>query len=305
MKRFLWVLIFLFLSSSSFADIHDFQKMTWNMQGSGRGAKWATGVLQLINQAMAQGGDFVIAIQEGGAGPGSNGPGGVFVPNNSGISEMPEPGTPGATPLTVDGPWPNGAYPRVVEFQWVLPRSGNRVYVYGVYSDFRSTSGNPAGSVNSFIVSNQPADRLVLLHHRDYTPTSNNSVRPNFGMQIGNSYFFTVHSISGQGAGEVDSSYRLEQIEEFVSRQGPVADWAAMGDFNAEPAAVVLRNSANPRLDDVQVSFTGQPTTTSGRSELDYMFYRESVVGAFLAAAMAVAALVPMQNSDHLPVRFW
>lgn len=268
------------------------------MQGSGGGLKWSTNVLNTI---LNRGGDSspdILAIQEGGAGPGYY-RNGMFVPI-TGVSQLPEPGTSNS-PVPADISGFNFGHPEIVEFRWNIRGIDEPYYVYGVMSDLQS-NGSP-GRVNSYIVSRQRADEIVLRAHR--FQDSVNGVRPHFGIRIGTSYFFSVHSISSNAAA-ADTAYRLNEIEQYVRARGARYDWAAMGDFNADPANVYLQMAAYPDLTEVETVHTGRVTQTSG-GELDYMFFRDVVgaAGGNIPSALFFAAIISMYNSDHFPVRFW
>lgn len=277
------------------------------MQGSGGGNKWATSVLNtILNNGNAAAPD-IVAIQEGGGGPGyytldsSGFP--VFNPN-SGVTQLPEPGTSQSmVPVTVEG-FSTG-YPEVVEFEWNITRRGQVVatyYVYGAISDL--TESQRPGRVNSYLISRQRADEVILIASRLQDTVT--GVRPNFGIRLGTSYFFSNHSVSSSAAA-IDSAHRMSQIEQFVSARGVANDWALMGDFNAPPNSVYLQAASYPELSDIEVSYTGQTTQTSG-NELDYMVFREpqgAAVGGAVAATAFIAMLISMYNSDHFPIRFY
>jgi hypothetical protein len=296
MFKTILILFFITFSLPSLSDIHSFKKATWNMQGSGGGSKWSNNVLNtILNRGSASAPD-IVAIQEGGAGPGYYS-GGSFFPI-TGVTQLPEPGSPQSS-IPVDSQGYTAGDPEVVEFEWRIRGVTDPYYVYGVISDTLQ-NGNP-GRVNSYIVSRQRADEVVSIAHRHQDSIS--GVRPHFGIRIGTSYFFSVHSISSNNAA-ADTAYRLETIERYVSSQGPQYDWAAMGDFNADPANVALQTARYPELDDVQTIHTGDVTQMSG-GELDYMFFRDVGGATSLQASIFFAAIISMYNSDHFPVRFW
>lgn len=301
MKTLLIILVSLF-SCLSNASIHDYKKVTWNMQGSGGGNKWATSVLNTLLNNGNDAAPDVVAIQEGGAGPGYFDNLGVYRPI-SGVTQLPEPGT-SLSPIPVTAEGFSAGYPEVMEFKWVITRRGQVVatyYVYGAISDL-SSSGRP-GRVNSFLISRHRADEVILIASRlqDAVP----GTRPNFGIRLGTSYLFSNHSVSNASAAS-DSAHRMSQIEQFVSARGPQNDWVLMGDFNASPEDVTLQASNFPELSDIALAYTGDTTQTSG-NELDYMVFRDvqGAGGGNVSATVFFAMLISMYNSDHFPVRFY
>lgn len=294
-------------SFPALSNVHDFKKMTWNMQGAGD--KWLYNIRSVLESRNRQSVPDIIAIQEGGAGPRIY-RNGVYTPI-SGVQQNPGPGSPySPIPLDVVGFVNGPPRPEVVEFEWVVRgrETSETFYVYGVISDVQD-SGTRPGRVNSYIISRQRADEVVLMEHRLQTEIV--GVRPHFGIRIGTSYFFSVHSISG-GAGANDTAYRLNTIENYVSGQGAQFDWAAIGDFNAEPSDAhreIVR--VYPDLLDrgVDIMYSGNATHVGQyrNSELDYMFYRNSQGLPHQAAVniLFFAAVVAFHNSDHFPVKFF
>lgn len=306
MKKSIILLLSLF-SFLSHASIHNYKKATWNMQGSGGGNKWVTSVLNtLLNNGNPAAPD-IVAIQEGGGGPGFytlNAFGAPVFNPMTGVTQLPEPGTSQSIiPVTAQGF--SFGYPEVVEFEWNIRRRGEIVatyYVYGVISDLAS-DGRP-GRVNSYLISRQRADEVILIASRLQDTVS--GVRPNFGIRLGTSYFFSNHSVSSSAAAS-DSAHRMSQIEQFVSVRGSQNDWVLMGDFNASPNEVYIESTNYTELSDIQASYTGETTQTSG-NELDYMVFRDvqgAAIGGSIQANPFVAMLVSMYNSDHFPIRFY
>jgi hypothetical protein len=299
MLKHIILLILITCSLPSFSsDVHSFKKATWNMQGSGGGAKWSNNLLNtILNQGRSASPD-IIAIQEGGAGPGHY-EGNTFRPI-TGVVQQPEPGT-ATSPIPVDAIGYTHGEPEIVEFIWNIRSGVAPYYIYGLISDILP-NGHP-GRVNSYIISRRRANEVISIAHRAQDNIS--GVRPHFGIRIDTSFFFSVHSISSHAAA-TDTAYRLDTIEQYVSSRGSQYDWAAMGDFNADPARVHIQMENYPSLSQVQTVSTGCTTQISG-GELDYMFFRD-VVGASgnsILSSYLLSAIISLYISDHFPVRFW
>lgn len=284
------------------AGVHEFRKATWNMQGSGQGVKWATSVEHGLRSPDAP---EILAIQEGGAGPGRYAMenGALSFIANRGVAPIPAPGSrASASPLILAG-YTSAAAPAVVAYRWTIRTRTDVLtyFVYGVHSHVLPTGG--PGRVNMYIVSSQPADAVVLMAHPSHAQRPN--LRPNFGIRVGTSFFFNIHSVASANAA-ADSVARIRQIEEFVSNRGGLYDWAALGDFNANPSVVETRMRQHADTADIRLSYSCQVTQRSG-GELDYMVYRNNAQQptAGPATATADAFRVPIQNSDHYPVQFW
>jgi hypothetical protein len=284
------------------AGVHDVRKATWNMQGSGQGVKWATSV---ENGLRAPDAPDILAIQEGGAGPGryAMDGGALSFIANRGVTPIAVPGSrASASPLILEG-YTSADAPAVVAYRWTI-RTRTQVltyFVYGVHSNVLP-SGGP-GRVNLYLVSSQPADAVVLMAHPWRAQSPN--LRPNFGIRVGSSFFFNIHSVSSAGAA-ADSVARVRQIEDFVTTRGGLYDWAALGDFNADPNVVETRMRQYADTANIRLSHSCQVTQRSG-GELDYMVYRNNVQQptAGPATSTSNAFRVPIQNSDHYPVQFW
>ena len=296
------------VSLNSMASIHDFNKATWNMQGRGDVNSWSASLLNMIKQANKQGNNLptVIAVQEGGSGPGRY-VNGVFQGGQTVIEEA-EPGTSNSHTQVVRSGFPNNSSPPLTEYTWL--NGSNLYHVYGALSDYSFINGREIpGRVNSYLVSTRQADEVILLYSASMRTPGQNSARPNFGIRIGNSFFFSIHtSSSGNTAAGSESADRLNEIDTYVRSRGPQYDWAVMGDFNSNPDTVTANATAYRNLDNIQIRRTRSPTQRSG-GVLDYMIFRESLNNPGPAiqgpATLFNAGLMPILDSDHIPIRFW
>jgi hypothetical protein len=114
--------------------------------------------------------------------------------------------------------------------------------------------------------------------------------RPNFGVQFGQTVFFTIHALSGGGT---DAQAAVAAIANGV--RGAGLDYAIMGDFNRNPntLAGLLPNGAH-------IYRSGDPTQQSG-GELDYMVASRDLGAAGVFYEGHVLGGI---GSDHFPVEF-
>ncbi|MGW1667475.1 hypothetical protein [Streptomyces sp. NPDC002324] len=242
------------------AAVDDYKPVTYNMQGGGGagGSKWQTDVMQLMSA-----GYNVIALQEAGPRP----------PASAGNPAW-ESGYLGG-----NNQWRGW---RVQRYNWdPWPRRLNLPwYIYWLRTDF---GGN---RVNLAIVTAQPANRVMVAPPAFWGNNGLPTSRPALGLQMGpNTVFFSVHALASGGNDG-------RQLLQNIATQAGTRTWAAMGDWNREPANLISR--------------PGWHKYTSGRAthispsgtnrELDYM-----VSNSLMAGYGGVGRGF---GSDHLAVLF-
>ncbi|SHH31528.1 pectinesterase family protein [Streptomyces sp. 3214.6] len=234
------------------AAVEDFRPANWNMQGAqnSQDNKWQSGVRSLINS-----GHDVIALQEAGQ-----------VPNTAGRwdsqnNQM----LPG--PAHDFGTWftslRNGQGWTVQRYDW--RPGGSRLGVWNIY--FMQTDFG-ANRVNLAIVTRNRADRVNVARPAFTNANGQATSRPALGVRFGDTYFWTVHTLSGGGN---DAPRLLANIQSASSTY----HWAAMGDFNRQPATLPSLGA------NVHIYNTGQPTHYGGNgnnNELDYMVSSDDIV---------------------------
>ncbi|MGW1785279.1 pectinesterase family protein [Streptomyces sp. NPDC002143] len=245
------------------AVVDDFKPANWNMQGAqnSQDNKWQSGVRSLISQ-----GHDVIALQEASQVPASAG----HLNNLGNIV----PG-PAIDYRTFYSGLNNGRGWTPQRYEWRPNGSRGGVwYIYFLQTDFG------ANRVNLAIVTSHRADSVHVA--RPAFATS----RPALGIRIGDTYFWTVHALSGGGN---DARALLENIESASTSY----DWAAMGDFNRDPGNLTVAQ-------DMHIYRTHEATHYGGNgnnSELDYM-----------VTGQVVPALTPGTTdlgSDHRAVFYY
>jgi hypothetical protein len=235
------------------ANLEQHNPVTYNMQGASADTtpKWSSDIPGLLNHD-------VIALQEAGPLPPLD-PGGVF------------------------------------SYQGSVSSNGRTVYHYirnfGTRSrpNFRHVyfmQTDPNGNrVNLAMVTQHPADQLWFL-----SPAFAGS-RASFGVQFGNTVFYTMHGLSGGG----------NDVPNMVNRivdgsQANRLDYAILGDFNRDPSTLIggpLRASAH-------IYRSGQATQQSS-GELDYMIAsRDMGALGLLYQGHRLGGF----SSDHYPVEF-
>ena len=205
------------------ANLEQHNPATYNMQGASADTtpKWSSDIPNLLNHD-------VIALQEAGPLP----------------------------PLD-----PNGV------FSYQDRRSVNGMTVYHYLRNFGTRSRpnfrhvyfmqtDPNGNrVNLAMVTQNPADQIWFLG-----PAFNGS-RASFGVQLGNTVFYTMHGLSGGGN---DVPNMVNRIVDGSQANGLA--YAILGDFNRDPSTLIggpLRASAH-------IYRSGRATQQSS-GELDYM----------------------------------
>lgn len=277
------ILIFIsfFLPFSATAALNDYKTATWNMQGSSAAteSKWNVNVRGLIT---GNGSVNVVALQEAGTRPTSATPTGRAIP-----------------PVVTAG----GRQIPIEEFEWNLGTRTRPVMRYIYYAQWDTG----AGRVNPAIVSDRRADEIIALRNPvipDGRPTLGIGFNRPSGAS-GRDYFFTLHA-SATGGG--DARPFLDAIRNhFGANQDTISQWMVMGDYNQDPGVLQNRINSSPSLAG-DVSIISQPNAPTQRSggNLDY-----SVIGqynggmaAVIFAAMFIAQLHGIINSDHIPVKF-
>ncbi|MFJ5675546.1 RICIN domain-containing protein [Streptomyces sp. NPDC093097] len=232
-------------------SLEDVQAATYNLQGAGSGNDVNKWTKDLP-QLFAMNYNM-IAIQE--AGPGQAVPGAFL------------------------GTIPTGGPQPVEVFQWNAGTQSRQeiVYIYYLRTDF---GGN---RVNLAIVTPWYTTQIL------YGP--NPGARPAFGIQLGNSSFWTAHadSLGGQ-------QNNAEATLNAIQAASPNANWLAMGDWNRDPSVRPITAPAGA----VQYR-SGQPTVglyTDNPSEADYFFTGRPLTAAALYEGVRLNAM----SSDHTPV---
>src|SRR3989454_8622761 len=235
------------------ANLEQHNPVTYNMQGASADTtpKWSSDIPGLLNHD-------VIALQEAGPLP----------------------------PLD-----PNGV------FSYQDRRSVNGMTVYHYLRNFGTRSRpnfrhvyfmqtDPNGNrVNLAMVTQNPADQTWFL-----APAFAGS-RASFGVQFGNTVFYTMHGLSGGGN---DVPNMVNRIVDGSQANG--LDYAILGDFNRDPSTLIggpLRASAH-------IYRSGRATQQSG-GELDYMVAsRDMGALGLLYQGHRLGGF----SSDHYPVEF-
>lgn len=254
------------------ADIKDFTPANWNMQGAQNTLdnKWNTGVRSLINSN-----HNVIALQEAGA-----------VPATAGQPV-------GTQQFNVDTPVQGGGTATVFydvhHYVWNLGTTRRREdwHIYWVQTD---RGGN---RVNLAVVTRNAADRVLI------AAPAFLGARPALGVMFGDpqdddadhDYFWSVHAMSGTSQGG-DSHQLIDNIEHEsngVTNAGDnyYGNWAAMGDWNREPAQQRRYRNGNQLPANLRIYAAGRPTHMAGQAargnaqpqdrELDYMITNEVI----------------------------
>jgi cytolethal distending toxin subunit B len=235
------------------ANLDQHNPVTYNMQGSSSDTtpKWSSDIPQLL------GNHDVIALQEAGPLPPQD-PNGVFSYQGSSSSNG----------LTV--------YHYLRNFG-----TSTRPIFRHVY--FMETDPN-GHRVNLAMVTTAAADELW------FTGSTFTTSRPSFGVQLGNTVFYTIHGLSGGGN---DVPGMLNSIGTAVQNAG--LDYAIMGDFNRDPSTMTNRLPPNGHI-----YRSGRATQQSG-GELDYMVAsRDMGALGLLYQGHRIGGI----SADHYPVDF-
>lgn len=192
------------------APIDQHTPATYNMEGSNKGAKWTDNVVPFVQN------HDVVALQEAGARPDMGD--GQTVANS-----------------------PHGS---VQLYRWQAGNSYRNVYYMQT-----DTGGNQqtARRVNLAIVTPHEADDVVIIPPS--FPNGNHPSRPAFGIRIGETIFFTLHGLSGNGNDDRQLLENMRQAaEDLAARDGHTGSyqWAALGDFNRHPSSWNLADDENP-----------------------------------------------------------
>ena len=235
------------------ANLEQHNPVTYNMQGASADTtpKWSSDIPNLLNHD-------VIALQEAGPLP----------------------------PLD-----PNGV------FSYQDRRSVNGMTVYHYLRNFGTRSRpnfrhvyfmqtDPNGNrVNLAMVTQNPADQIWFLG-----PAFNGS-RASFGVQLGNTVFYTMHGLSGGGN---DVPNMVNRIADGSQANGLA--YAILGDFNRDPSTLI----GGPLRAGAHIYRSGQATQQSA-GELDYMIAsRDMGALGLLYQGHRLGGF----SSDHYPVEF-
>lgn len=239
--------------------IEDYVIVTWNVQGANAGEEgtsatvnkyaeyinqFATGRGVGYNNPRYTGNQFIsphiLFLQEAGAPPGSitN-----VIQLNPLFSSNPIPSplaaADGAVPALLN---PDQLPLNVQEFRWGPRRTGR--WVYAVESDSAPDSTAQAqtdqdigGRVNLTIMTHWRPTSVIILR----APARGAGVRPIFGIQYNNIYFFNIHAPSNGGRNSAAIVARIHDY--FAERNDRTSQWAAVGDFNIEPFDLVRNQS--------------------------------------------------------------
>ncbi|MEV1069584.1 hypothetical protein [Streptomyces sp. NPDC050263] len=246
------------------AGVEDFRPVTYNMQGGNTDAasKWQTDVPQMVNA-----GYNIIALQEAGPRP------------------------PAASRLVWTsrylGETNAWAGWRVQEYEWdPFPRSVNLPWhIYWLRTDF---GGN---RVNLAIITPFDSPEVFLVPPAFYGRNGLPSSRPALGIRVDQTLFFTVHAMSGNGAGN-DGPDLLSRIAGVAGTR----QWAAMGDWNREPRNLVVRRGWHKYTAGRPTHINTNPGPNTVNRELDYMVSNARITG--------YGGYAHGYSSDHLSVAF-
>lgn len=217
--------------------------------------KWNSGVRRLITA-----GHDVIALQEAGQVPASAG-------------HLDAQGNMVAGPVQTFPSYQfNGRTYSVREYEW-RPNGtrGGLWYIYFLQTDFG------ANRVDLAIVTSHLADAVNVAR-----PVFQGS-RPALGVRFNNTYFWTVHAMSGGGN---DARALLEQID----ADSGTRMWAAMGDFNREPHLLTVDQN-------MHIYRTGTPTRNLAESQPSTL----TVAADGSAQSRTVQAAIDAVPTDGLP----
>ncbi|MFI0425147.1 GDSL-type esterase/lipase family protein [Spongiactinospora sp. 9N601] len=206
-----------------------------NMQGADEGAKWSKPTRDYVQDS------DVVLLQEAGPTPPSNS---EFVENIEWDSQRP------------------GRAGYVQHHTWRLDTERNDPNEYHVY--FLQTDRNggrwEGGRNNLAIVTRRPADEVEVI--RNYHTAD--EARPVLGVRLGDTWYFTIHALSGGGA---DAANMVRDIEAWMRNVHGGQHFVIGGDFNVDPD--VLRGRENYPVGRVRRYTTGLATHQNG-GEYDY-----------------------------------
>src|SRR6267142_5164415 len=236
------------------ANLEQHRPVTYNMQGASADTtpKWSSDIPNLLTHD-------VIALQEAGPVPNANDP---------------------RSPFTYVGSVGTGAGTIYHFTRNFGTRSRPAIrHVYFLQTD---PNGN---RVNLAMVTQNPADSTWFLS------SAFAGSRASFGIQFGNTVFYTMHGLSGGGN---DVPNMVNRIVDGSQANGLA--YAILGDFNRDPATLIggpLRASAH-------IYRSGQATQQSS-GELDYMVAsRDMGALGLLYQGHRLGGF----SSDHYPVEF-
>ncbi|NNN29155.1 hypothetical protein HLK59_02055 [Streptomyces sp. S3(2020)] len=247
------------------AAVEDYVPATYNMQGgSGSGgSKWTTDIMQLINS-----GYNVIALQEAGPRP---------------------PASAGEPKWTSDylGGTQHWAGWRVQRYEWdPYPNRINLPWnIYWIRTDFSGPVGTSGGRVNIAIMTPFRADSTLVARPVFYGNNGLPTSRPALGIRLGQTLFYSVHALSSGGNDGVS-------LVNNISAQANGRTWAAMGDWNREPANLQLQRGWHKYTSGGATHMGGNGTNR----ELDYMVSNSRIAG--------YGGIARGFGSDHLAVGF-
>ncbi|MEU0579798.1 GDSL-type esterase/lipase family protein [Streptomyces griseoincarnatus] len=237
------------VATPAVAAFEDTVSGSWNMQGGndGTGGTPENRWLTAVNQIITQDGVEVLALQEAGNEP----------------------------PASAEATGRVFPTPGVTEFRWNLGSTSrpNIVFIY-----FATQVQQRNGLA---IVSRERASDAVQL-----AVLSNYNSRPMMGIQIGTSWYFSAHALSGGG---VDAPDIIQTAELYINRNAPGARWAVLADFNREPARMPVARQRH-------MVTANAPTQQSG-GELDWVYTSEGTNNSMAGTRRGL-------NSDHFYVRW-
>jgi cytolethal distending toxin subunit B len=246
---------------------------TWNMQGSNERTenKWNNGVANIMRLQNLD----VLALQEAGAVP-------------------PSANNPQSPPNFKYTLWPDpiGDGVNVTQYQWLGTASRPGYYIY-----YAQTDPN-ANRVNLAIVTRLPADEV-------YSFTPPGSKRSVIGVRFGNCFYFTLHARSGTFdiSRANDGPSIVRSIEAAIDFGFPNAMWAALGDWNREPANLIRspgfplgRGENIPDASGASTSQPSYPANPGPSRNYDYV-----VTSPGLNLTNIIAFLLSLYLSDHVP----
>ncbi|WP_369805905.1 GDSL-type esterase/lipase family protein [Amycolatopsis sp. M39] len=245
-------------ASASPDDLQGLRLATWNLQGGSAGidSKWTAGVLPLLAGTRGYLPHDFVFVQEAG----------------------PQRGTH-ATEVASSGNY------RVIQTLFRLTPSDQYAYIYWMEVDFNGHR------VNTAIVTRRAVDNAFIVPGERGNPAS----RPVFGLRIGSTVLYSVHSLSRTNGADAPAL-----LENMNAAAGASLDWLALGDFNQDPTNLqqAMDNRGGSGGPVGHIVNTGQATHQNG-GELDY-----GVTSLGLSGFLDAERLDNPAGSDHNPVEF-
>lgn len=238
--------------------------ITWNMQGSSRGAKWTQTVGRLLSQVS------LMMLQEVGPTP------------------PPHSDRPGVDPVE----FLTRGNETVTHTRWdyASARTGAApAHIYFLQTD--SNGGTAVGGrVNTAIATHEEPDEVQVVAN------PRNRGRTALGVRFGDDWYFSFHGLSGGGIDSADMVNAIaREVASWSATAGRTYAWTLGGDLNVEPGPLVGRLANSPAAQ-ATLYPSGEATHQSGH-ELDYAIGSRYVGDDYPVYRLDGA------GSDHYPVQ--